>query len=543
MMPWFKYFITIFIFLVLELQILSDLCFAWFPLIVSIVSVLEITLIYLVYINNISSSSHEVNFRYYSKLENSRKVIAINLTRQFSTSRYLASSKKESKDKGSEEIQPTDQFREAAAAKLAIEKAIKDYKPDTSFSPEIFKQLANGVFQAEGCVTAWFNGGSLLVSPIVSVGQTYSPQSLAFFVRLYHEIGKIGKLVVGINPTGKLFITWQITNWSLILSSVSEYFSSVYGEKFMGFQKLNTIYKLKSNLTDDKDKVELVKLVYSLTSAGRKRKLSLEEKLRSLNLGGTLENFSSEFKTSFRENSKVPSFLFLLGFLLGDGSIYLRIRLTSSGSLNFIPSLNFLQKYEDKYIPHMFSMISSLLQSLGINSLVTAENKAGTTSLRIEGIDAVTPLVPLFKEYSSLGYWKSDDINMLLTFLKYHSAGLQTYKKGLIAMLNILYKDPNNRTRSFSEWEKLIEDYFNNANKKYVSGYRFVSPIFKNDKQAGWLVRFSLKLVRVDGQKVNNKSFLFSTYDTEIKALEAAIKYRDSVLESHLKEWQSSKGV
>lgn len=120
---------------------------------------------------------------------------------------------------------------------------------------------------------------------------------MAFFVRLYYEIGKIGKVGVVIKPTGKLYITWQITNWDLILSHVSEYFSYIYGEKFMALAKLNTIYELKSNLISDRNKIELIRLVYSLTLAGKNRKLSLEEKLRSLNLK---ENFSSEFEIFFQ---------------------------------------------------------------------------------------------------------------------------------------------------------------------------------------------------------------------------------------------------
>ena len=194
-----------------------------------------------------------------------------NFVRKFSTYKYSAYHEKS---------QLTDQLREA---RLVIEKAIENYKPDTSSSPESFRQLANGLFQAEGCVSAWFNGGTLLVSPIVSIGQTYSHQSLAFFVRLYYEIGKIGKVGVVIKPSGKLYITWQITNWALILSHISKYFSYVYGEKFMSFNKLKTIYELKSNLITDSNKIELIALVYYLTSAGKNRKLSMEEKLRSLN--------------------------------------------------------------------------------------------------------------------------------------------------------------------------------------------------------------------------------------------------------------------
>lgn len=114
---------------------------------------------------------------------------------------------------------------------------------------------------------------------------------------------------------------------------------------------------------------------------------------------------------------------------------------------------------------------------------------------------------------------------------------------GLIYLLNILYKNSSNRTKNFNQWKELIENYFNSVDKKHISGYQFINPIYNKGKQAGWLVRFSVKLVKVDGQKPKGKTLLFSTYGTEIKALEAAIKYRDSILQSHLKEWQSLQNI
>jgi len=44
---------------------------------------------------------------------------------------------------------------------------------------------------------------------VVNLGQNYSLESLAFFVRLFHELGKIGKLTVrpgGGGPQGNVFI-------------------------------------------------------------------------------------------------------------------------------------------------------------------------------------------------------------------------------------------------------------------------------------------------------------------------------------------------
>jgi len=71
------------------------------------------------------------------------------LLRKFSSSRLLAYPDGTSENKYSEGIQP-DQLSEAI---LELKKAIEEYKPETYSDPESFRQLANGVLQAEGCVT------------------------------------------------------------------------------------------------------------------------------------------------------------------------------------------------------------------------------------------------------------------------------------------------------------------------------------------------------------------------------------------------------
>ena len=437
--------------------------------------------------------------------------------------------------------------RDLNTAQLALAKAIQEYQPVT-FDYESFRKLANGVFQAEGCVSAWFNGGLLTVSPVVNLGQTYSLESLSFFVRLFHELGKIGKLDVRINSSGKVFIVWHLTNWDLILSVVLRYFSGVYGEKYRAFIILEYIYKLKFNLSNDENKILLVKLVYSLTSLsrrdkGRSRKLSLGEKLYSLNLVDLKPNLEVSHPLGPQGwcNPESPSFLFFLGFLLVDGYIYIRIRMGKSGSPSFIPNIILYQK-ADTNSTLIFELLSKYLKSIGVKSLVIAASKTGQTSLRIEGVLAMGLLIPLFREYSSLGYWKSQSINMLLDFYQYHIAGAHTYLKGLNAVLDLIYKDPNNRTKTLEQWKEVVANYFQRVDSNYQSGFQFITPITKNKQHAGWIVSFSEKLVGVNGQKlskIKNKSFLFSTYGSDGQALDAAINYRDSVLDLHLKELTS----
>jgi len=139
-------------------------------------------------------------------------------------------------------------------AKDALKKAILEYSPITSSTSESFQQVANGVFQSEGTVSARFRGDSFTIAPVVNLGQNYSAESLEFFVRLYHELGKVGSLNVVETASGNVFIRWTTESWSAILGVVTKYFSFLYGEKCIALQKLATINKLISNLTDDETK-------------------------------------------------------------------------------------------------------------------------------------------------------------------------------------------------------------------------------------------------------------------------------------------------
>ena len=93
---------------------------------------------------------------------------------------------------------------------------------------------------------------------------------------------------------------------------------------------------------------------------------------------------------------------------------------------------------------------SEFFKNLGIHCRIL-ENKSGMMLLTIEGIKAVVPLISLFKEDLSLGYWKSGNILLFIEFLKYQSLGVQSFKAGLITLLDILYKYPNERQKTYEE--------------------------------------------------------------------------------------------
>jgi len=376
------------------------------------------------------------------------------------------------------------------------------------------------------------------------MSQNYSKEALEFFVRFYHEIGQVGKLRIVATGSNKPHIIWRTESWEAILGNVTKYFSYIYGEKYLAFQKLSTIFELKSSLssisppqgTEEKwreaTQIEIVKLGYSLASSGTERLISLRSKLESLNLSF---NGDSEPDTCYLDNPQVPSFLFILGFLLGDGSLLIRVRLTLTGAFNFIPLLVFPQKKSDSHT-HMYTMMSVFFDNMGIKTYIF-NSKQGITTLRVEGINAVFPLVPLFKDYMHFGYWRADNINLLLSFFNYHSMGAQTHKEGVVSIFNLLYKYPNVRSRSLSEWIGLVTEYFDGIDAGCVSGYQCIQPSKGRGELANEIIAWRVVLPeRLLPRPASIKYFQISTHGSSENALKAAVEYRDHWFKENLKE-------
>jgi hypothetical protein len=100
----------------------------------------------------------------------------------------------------------------------------------------------------------------------------------------------------------------------------------LYGDKYQAILKLKKIHGLKPLIRDNMDnmsKVLLVSLVYSLTAHSSRYKVNMEDKL--LSLGLDLALLKELPNVSYKENGIKPSFLFILGFFLGDGTLHLKL--------------------------------------------------------------------------------------------------------------------------------------------------------------------------------------------------------------------------
>jgi|SRR5690349_5344016 hypothetical protein len=187
-----------------------------------------------------------------------------------------------------------------------------------------------------------------------------------------------------------------------------------YGEKYRAIFKLKKIYKLKNYIKDTSDnmsKVLLVSLVYSLTAHSPRYKVSLEDKLLSLGLyPGLLKELP---KVSYKENVIKPSFLFILGFFLGDGTLHLKLEWKEKNStVVIIPLFNILQSNveSNRYI---MEIMTNTLNALNIKT--SLDKGANTYTLTVKGINNVfNSLFPLLKNYSHFLYGKSESFNFLV---------------------------------------------------------------------------------------------------------------------------------
>jgi len=188
----------------------------------------------------------------------------------------------------------------------------------------------------------------------------------------------------------------------------------LYGEKYRAIFKLNKIYTLKNHIkqtSDNMSKVHLVSLVYSLTGYSSHYKVSLEEKLLSLGLDPAL--LKELPKVSYKDNARKPSFLFILGFFLGDGTLHLKLEWKEKNSTVVIcPLFNIVQSNTEsnKYI---MEIMTDTLNALNIPT--SLEKSATTYTLVVKGINRVfNSLFPLLKKYSHFLYGKSDSFNLLV---------------------------------------------------------------------------------------------------------------------------------
>jgi hypothetical protein len=164
-----------------------------------------------------------------------------------------------------------------------LSKKKESFQLPANFNFNDFRQLANGLFQAEGYIGCRIRPGvGKVFFPVFNLVQNFSEESLNFFITLWIVLEKKCSLNVRFSSSGKLILILSSENWKNI-SYLKYYFSLCYGEKYINFAKLEDIRKL--SLSDIKTNIGLaVVLAYNLSLVGNPKVVKLEDILSKLGL-------------------------------------------------------------------------------------------------------------------------------------------------------------------------------------------------------------------------------------------------------------------
>ena len=395
-----------------------------------------------------------------------------------------------------------------------------------------FRELANGVFQAEGHIGGYFPTASTITfRPVVYISQNASDYSLEFLTLLWAILDKNLKFVIYRNEPSKYFhIRLLSRDWDFIIKKLIPYLSLVYGDKFKGFLKLREIYSLhkKPNISNN-TKVKLINLAYNLVNTSRK-KTDISEKIFAV-LSETSQ--MEDFINIYPDNNKPLSMLFILGFLLGDGNFAIRIRDSKNG-VWFIPLIRLEQKYTLDN-SNLFENILEYLNKLNIKGRISEYAKNQNSTHIVFTIDDKTSIrnfVNIIEKHSNFFFWKKEQIYLILKSMIIISVAARHWKQSQIALLRLLYNNKDNNLKfTFDYWLNRLDEFYNERKKTSALNEFYITM----SKNIAWAVNLPVAL----SIKPKTKYFFFKTFNnSKQEALNAAIEYRNA----QLNKWLLDKG-
>lgn len=319
-----------------------------------------------------------------------------------------------------------------------------------------FQQFANGLFQAEGTIGAYFSSKeSLRVEFNFSIGQNYSEEAVDFLLKLKAFLG-IGRITVEKNILGLIHIRLVTTKTQEILDKVVPYFKYIYGRKRSDLAKLDRINNLYMQIRGSSDKnekliSELITLVYSINLEGQAKKISLNEKLSLFNCSE-----SSVAVLEKPENTDLPSNLFIIGLFLGDGSLGFVFDERKDRAPTFTIKVLFSFVYQKASESNLY-LLTLVAKSLNITpKIYTRSNKM--VSLSYSGKFVFDKILPFFNEYPDWLYWRKRHLDTAKSVSEIYKNNRHLTKEGYIEIINILYSASNNYAKPKEYWLNLVEE-------------------------------------------------------------------------------------
>ena len=234
-------------------------------------------------------------------------------------------------------------------------------------------------------------------------------ETLKFFVILNKQLNFGMSYTIEKIPSGKFFIKLISRDWKFIINSFKPYFNEIYGDKNKGLKRLEYIYLLMSellvikgdtNVNDNTKKLlyeRIILLAYNLVDYS-KRKQSILNYFKLFNI---IPSQNIDFFNILENENKVNNY-FLLGFILGDGNIYIRIR-ESKGFPWLIPNIRIGQKITDDNL-NLLNIIKNTLEENNILANISKRNHLLVISINnIKNVDKLMRWLPNNADY---WFWK-----------------------------------------------------------------------------------------------------------------------------------------
>jgi hypothetical protein len=311
-----------------------------------------------------------------------------------------------------------------------------------------------------------------------------------------------------------------------------DYFSLCYGEKYIAFLKLVLISKLIA-VKDAASMSLAVCLVYSLAVTGTSRVLSLMDQLAAMGLPSTVSPLPN-----FADNTVPMSIPFIIGFILGDGSMLIRLRQAAT-NVWIIPLVLLPQKNTPVNVSFL-TMVMQYLASLNIQSAL--RYSSGMVILELTGISSVfLGFLPLCLPFSRYFFWKLPHFQELMAVSRLVLANAHSTLYGMIKTISILFDYLRSRDHSLSYWVEIATKLFADKGAKNASGEYMIKVVngrkgAEKGKPIAWKVDFA-ENCKVDPHgHLANAQFRFYSDADKSAALVKAVLHRDN----HIKLWVDS---
>ena len=391
----------------------------------------------------------------------------------------------------------------------------------------VFQSVVNGVFQAEGHWGGYFTSlTSVTFRPLWFISQDASSASVLFFSQLKAILGPTQlTYYLSVSPSGSWHIRLQCRCWSHIINVILPYFNQLYGQKYINMLYMSSIFSLLSVGTNAA-KIEIIVLAYQIMTSDFLR-FSLATKIAAVT-GQAVGSFTIPVITLQGSNLTPINIPWILGFYLGDGNLYVRIRDVVT-KLDFIPLFR-ITKGDIAENVLVFSMIVRYLLTQGISAVI--DNSGTHIELRVSGKKGCSAIIDLFKPYNEYFYWKSTSVIMFRKVLTLLNIAVKNWLCLQIEIVKTIYAIDNLRTNTLEYWICRLVSIFSSRFEGTSSGEAFITTRRKDGLENGWVV----KLPNALKVRPAEKSFPFSQKGGKKQALAAAIAYRDHKLNEILSQ-------